>query len=474
MEDVTWRHVDEVKMASWTQERSTTLSLLLDEVVGTSEMINTRQEYCKILDHLMSSIRTRAVYYTGSKAEGLDLPGSDDDYMLDINDKFNIKVVQTVQDINDPSSQNILHVCTENVPPAFAILRIDTNCHDPLLLRVSQGINGVPHLSSVLFMRERLHNEDQTNATVAIQGPSLERWGQYDDKSSSGTDRVPSIHCPFWPSGADEWIQRPRHYGWPTSREIANITNFGCHLVPIGHPLSPRKDMEWRLSFSVAERTLVWTFNHVQIQCYAILKIILKEFVKVKCSPQNYVLCSYFIKTFLFWKYENTETTFWRAENFRGCIIFLLIEFRQCIQEGLLRHYFFPRFNLLSIKLTREAQKELSQILGTMMQCDISILKDCKSLSQAWSQFRTIDYQDAISMLRNRNIVRNDECTMSYTRLLLDYMALYFAKREPRTLVPLYGMPLASLLLTHYAWISKITQLQPFATNRDMHKLHRL
>ena len=333
-------------MASWTAGRSVTLSLLLDEVVGTAEMVKTRQDYCRLLDYLWSSIRTTAVYYTGSKAEGLDLPGSDDDYMFDINDELNIKVVQTMQDAYGSPSHKILHVCTENVPPGFAILRLDAHCHDPFLLRVSRGINGVPHLSSVLFMRERLQNEDQTNATVVIQGPSLERWNEYADKSESGTDNVPSIHCPFWPSGAEEWVHRPLHYGWPTSSDIDHITNFGCHLVPVGHPRSPRKEMEWRISFSVAERTLVWAFNHVQMKCYAILKIILKEFIKVNCNPQNYVLCSYFIKTFLFWKFENTETTFWRAEDFRDCIMFLLREFRQCIQDGILQHYFFPKFNL--------------------------------------------------------------------------------------------------------------------------------
>ena len=459
-------------MASWTPERSATLSLLLDEVVGTAEMVKTRQEYCKILDYLRSSIRTTAVYYTGSKAEGLNLPGSDRDFMLDINDELNIKVMQTVQDIHGSSSKNILHVCTENVPPGFAILRIDAHCHDPFLLRASRGINGVPHLSSVLFMRECLQNQDQTNATVAIQGPSLERWDEYTDKSASGTDHVPSIHCPFWPSGADEWIQRPRHYGWPTSRDIANITSFGCHLVPVGHPLSPRKKMEWRISFSMAERTLVWAFNHEQIQCYAILKIILKEFVKVNCTPQNYVLCSYFIKTFLFWKFENTKTSFWRAENFRDNIIFLLIEFRQCIQEGLLRHYFFPRFNLLSIKLTREAQKELLQLFGIIVQCDISILKECKTLRQVWFRFITTDDQDRISDMRNKNIVRDDECTMTCASYHTFYIMTNVAKIVPQTFVPLYGTPLFSLMLRYYAWISNISSLQPFSTNRDVYKLH--
>ena len=461
-------------MASWTPGRSATLSLLLDEVVGTAEMVKTRQDFCRLDDSLVSFVRIMAVYYTGSKAEGLDLPGSDHDYMLDITDEFNIKVVQTVQNTHGLSSQNILHVCTENVPPGFALLRIDTHCHDPFLLRVSQRINGVPHLSSVIYMRERLQSENQKDETVVIQGPSIESWSEYADKSKSGIDNVPSIHCPFWPSGAEEWIQRPRHYGWPTSNDIAYITNFGCHLVSVGHPLSPRKEMEWRISFSAAERTLVWPFNHVQIQCYAILKIILKEFVKVKCNPQNYVLCSYFIKTFLFWKFENTETSFWRAENFRDNIIFLLIEFRQCIREGLLRHYFFPRFNLLSIKLTREAQKELLQIFGVLIQCDIAVLRECSTLRQVWSRFITSNGRDPISKMWNENLLRNDECTMHYTRRLFNYIMDNIASIQPQTFASLYGTPLASLASRHYAWMSNVSSLQSFMGNRDLYKLHRL
>ena len=184
--------------------------------MGTAEMVNTRQDFCRLDDVLNSSIKTKAIYYTWSKAEGLDLPGSDNDYMLDINDEYNIKVIQTGQNTNGSFSQSILHLCTENVPPGFALLRLDTQFHNSFLLCASKGINGVPYLSSFMFKHERLQNEDQTNETVAIQGPSLERWSQYADKSESGTDRVPSIRCPFWPSGATEWVQRPRHYDWPT------------------------------------------------------------------------------------------------------------------------------------------------------------------------------------------------------------------------------------------------------------------
>ena len=48
------------------------------------------------------------------------------------------------------------------------------------------------------------------------------------------------------------------------------IIQFGFHLVPVGYPHSDVNMIEWRISFSVAERTLVWSFNHIQMQCYAV------------------------------------------------------------------------------------------------------------------------------------------------------------------------------------------------------------
>ena len=131
------------------------------------------------------------------------------------------------------------------------------------------------------------------------------------------------------------------------------IVGFGFHLVAVGHHLSPMKEVQWRISFSIAERTLVWSFNHTQIQCYAFMKLILKEFIKVNSTENTKgVLCSYFIKTFLFWQFEETDQSFWQKKNLRGCLVFLLREFYKCIKEGVLCHYFIWKFNLLEVKLT--------------------------------------------------------------------------------------------------------------------------
>ena len=65
----------------------------------------------------------------------------------------------------------------------------------------------------------------------------------------------------------------------------------------------------------------------------------------------------------------------------------LLVGFSACIREGVLSHYFIPRFNLLSIKLTRAAQRELLQLFDIIIESDITIIKECKTLTTIWSEF---------------------------------------------------------------------------------------
>ena len=483
-------------MANLAPERSAILSLMVDEVSGTEEMVATRQDACRVRDCMASCYHNTGHYYTGSKAEGLDLLGSDRDYMYDVNDRYNIRVAQTAQEARVASSTRIstLLLCTDNVHPGFALLRwlsISSPILHPLLLRASQNMNGFPHLSSFLFTRERLQVANTANPgdgyTHVIQGPSIETWSEYADRSESGDDHVPSIHCPFWPRGAEEWLHRPRRCGWPTPTDITQITDFGCHLVAVGFPLSSSKEMEWRISFSVAERILVWSFNHVQIQCYAVMKIILKEFIKVRCSPPNYVLCSYFIKTFLFWKFEVTESTFWRAENFRACILFLLVEFTKCIRDRELPHYFFPSFNLLSVKLTHEAQRELLPILETAIEHNIAILRECNTLRKVWSRFTTTvgNINHVTRMMKKTNIVRNDECLMYHAyRCYHLYSGLTRRSSDPSRvtravthlttgiLAGRYTTSLAPLVLRYHVLMSNIPHRVP--GNRDAYKLGQL
>ena len=264
-------------MASWSPARSVLLSQLLEDVVGTEEMVRIRQDYCRISDCIRSTTDpyNDNVYYTGSQAEGLDLPGSDHDYMMDINNQSNLLIIQKIQDAPTATHKNVFCMKTENVPPCFAMLKSANQLQHGPLLDACQLIDNAMYLSSYLLVHNVKSeiNPNTHHEKIARQGPSIERWTPYMDTSQSGLDNVPSIHCQFWPDSATEWRTRPRRFAWPSPSDIKSIVDFGFHLVPVGHPKSDRNMMEWRISFSVAERALVWSFNHVQIQCYAVLKL---------------------------------------------------------------------------------------------------------------------------------------------------------------------------------------------------------
>ena len=417
-------------MADWSPEHNTYLSALLDDVTGTEESVRIREDYCKIHDCILS-IDGNNVYYTGSKAEGLDLPGSDYDYMYDINNVHDIEVSESIHDLLRSTRRNKLLIITENVPPAFAMLKCVTLQH-PLLLRSAVTMNNESYLSSQQFVSSPWWKSAKTE-TSRIQGPSVEIWNEYTDTSQSGRDTVPSILCKFWPTSAAEWKDRPRHYGWPSQQDREYIEQFGCHLVPIGYPLSTRKSLQWRLSFSIAERTIVWSFNHTQLQCYAVMKLILKEYVKTKCSEKHKgVLCSYFIKTFLFWQFEKTERSFWQIANLCGCIMYLLHKFYSCIQTGVLRHYFISRFNLLEIKLTPDAQTDILKIFGNVIEAGISIIGQSNSLQGVFSNFIVARHRRHCEMrtteIHKRRILDNDENTMNYANQILFQIRLLDTK----------------------------------------------
>ena len=234
-------------MASWTPERSSILSALLDDVVGTPEVVAIRRDYCRMWDCLMSKMGKYNFYFTGSKSEGLDLPGSDYDFMIDRNDWLCIKVIQSLDERPTMSPYSIFFMSTENVHPGFALLKhVNQNLNNQILFLASQNMNGLRYLSSDLVVESYLLGRSQSIPMTRVrQGPSLETWTEYDNKSESGLDDVLSIHCDFWPTTALEWTQRPRHFGWPSSHDISYIINFGCHLVPVGHPHSDTKLMEW-------------------------------------------------------------------------------------------------------------------------------------------------------------------------------------------------------------------------------------
>ena len=208
-------------MSNWTPARSVLLSQLLDDVVGTEDMVRIRQDNCRIYDCINSYGAKVNTYYTGSKAEGLDLPGSDRDYMYDIN-IHDMQIIQTEQDAPGATKTNLFVMSTQNVPPCFVMLRSVSPIQDRDLFNACQDMDNSLYLSSYLYVHNAAEylREMFPHLIISKQGPSTEAWSAYMDRSQSGTDSVHSIHCSFWPDAASEWRTRSRRFPWPSPSQV--------------------------------------------------------------------------------------------------------------------------------------------------------------------------------------------------------------------------------------------------------------
>lgn len=165
-------------------------------------------------------------------------------------------------------------------------------------------------------------------------------------------DNVDAVLYRGWPEEANCWISRVRPSGWPNRRTIEKIRNSPCYLAPAGHFDSHDREIQWRLSFNNAEQILVEEFSEVQIATYALLKIILKDYIKTK--DKDTVLSSYIMKTIVYWCSEKYEDDF-KDTNFFPFTVFCLKMLRKCITNRHLPNYFIENRNMLNSKFTSEA-----------------------------------------------------------------------------------------------------------------------
>lgn len=113
------------------------------------------------------------------------------------------------------------------------------------------------------------------------------------------TDHALCFHCSYWSRFTCYWKKRCTLHNWPPNHVLDDILINGCHFVPVGIKIAgDENELDWRLSFSQAEQKLIYSMNHTQFLCYGLIKIFLKEVINGIKEP---FLCSYFVKTTMFW-----------------------------------------------------------------------------------------------------------------------------------------------------------------------------
>lgn len=173
------------------------------------------------------------------------------------------------------------------------------------------------------------------------------------------------IHSPVWPLAAREWAFRVRRFVWPSVELKRLILKHGCHVVPKGNPQSPNKDLEWRWSFSLAEKMLIRTFNIIQLQCYFLMKMMVAYVINPMVLDG---LSSYEVKTVMLHMVETTHPAEWVKEKLAPCLCACLSKLLQCVEEGSLSHYFIPSLNLFVPKIQGESRLRLVNIISGLLE----------------------------------------------------------------------------------------------------------
>jgi hypothetical protein len=324
----------------------------LISVVGSEMDIRIRQNVFLIKDKIYNSAKTNTtIVSSGSLAEGLDLPGSDIDVMIVLNIA---NILQNVQHMNRSALYTTLLIEDEIEFPGFTTLKLiadgDVFITHACFVETTNGM----YLSNILFIRKLI--EMSANDKHSTHGPCL------SDRHEA-MDIAYCFHFHSWPRQAEQWIYRHRPGQWPPEILIDNIVNYGCILVPIGPKEIENSELLWRISFSMAEKQLSHSMNYAQILCYALLKLSLKNIIDRNDKVKG-LLCSYFMKTAVFWLSEEISINTFQLQNLFHCYFLSLDKLITWVKCCYCPNYFIPEHNMFRGKINQSN----SRLLLTMLE----------------------------------------------------------------------------------------------------------
>ena len=209
------------------------------------------------------------------------------------------------------------------------------------------------------IIRIKLDRSLDTWQQIYINGPAHTLHSKYNEGITKRVDLVYCIHYDMWPKSANSFITRRKPNNWPSNSILENIQSKGCDIAPVGHRDSENNDIQWRISFP-GEQSLLLDFTEVQILCYVLIKIILKENLN---TSQREVVSSFHIKHVMFWCVEGCSCQ-WVYSNYINCLNICLRKLLENINVRHIPHYIIKSRNLLNSKMTEKMSKEIVDVLS--------------------------------------------------------------------------------------------------------------
>lgn len=195
-------------------------------------------------------------------------------------------------------------------------------------------------------------NGPSFSANIETDDPNVLTRGLAHVKS---VDTVVALKCREWPKIAEEWIERRREFDWPGGALIEEAVEKGCYLVPIGGHQSQCEEMEWRISFVLAERLLIRNMNFIQRFVYSILKTIRKEIF----GHFSAIISSYIVKTAVFWVSEENDVSSWEPGFVLRYVRLCFLKILNFLQVDFCPNFFMNKCNLFHAKYSEDERLRL-------------------------------------------------------------------------------------------------------------------
>ncbi|XP_062616450.1 uncharacterized protein LOC134278146 [Saccostrea cucullata] len=315
--------------------------------LGTSQLVAMRRDVVDIsemVNNQVYPINGRRKMESGSQREGFRLEGSDTDMMYWPNNHRVIWELSQSQYYNTHRQTLILCDCSDS-PPGFTLLYLLSPSMNRDIQRACVRMYDRYYISSSAYRHMFCSNRIPHGPCASAKFLTVE------------FDFAYCLACDFWPPSASSWIDRC--HLWPQPHVVEDVVKNGCHFVAVGHKLGNYEEHEWRISFSLAEQKLVNAMNHCQFLTYGLLKLFLTEVINNGLGDDDKLLCSYHMKTTVFWVIQQNTIPHWCPQNLLECfwVCFKLI--LKWVYEGACPNFFIPENNMFLSKIHGEKQRQL-------------------------------------------------------------------------------------------------------------------
>ncbi|XP_060080134.1 uncharacterized protein LOC132559524 [Ylistrum balloti] len=346
-------------------EKSWILHRILDEFIGNKETVAVKRKLL-MLDELFTNSTKDVMkkFHIGSSCDGLPLLGSDGDLMYMDSE---VIVIGPDLDMRTTPDSSVLMMRDANSRPGYVTLEL---VHFGYMCMESLMKSIVP-VGDSNFISSEIYSRNMTDIIgkiarmeLSTRGPASSLMREQSDFDHD-EDFVVSFPCSSWPRQANEWIHRLRLHDWPSETLRDQIIKGGCHLVPVGDKTSDNPFLQWRISFTIAERKLLYSLTRVQFLVYGLLKYFLKQISNTVSNilGEADLISSYIIKTILFHTLESTPQSLWQEKNTFLCFMLCFTTLISWLKVGYCPNYFVNTNNMFLGKFQGERKQKLLQCL---------------------------------------------------------------------------------------------------------------